>query len=1260
MRRILVVCIAASFFAACASGPRAPLESLEEAQVSVAKGSDDGRTLALAGWHAWMVRGNAVEAQALADRARLNAPKDPWGWFLGAELASRNLDSRAEAQLWMGAIEAAPKHLLAPIAASRLGRLMGNDPALDEQLEGRAQRLLADGVPGELSARLRGLVRKARGNRGAAAVAEAAAESGILTAASVAGPFSEWHHLSFTTPFAPETAGTIPPSFQDFRGAPLALRPFSMPGGWLSLRSEAPEGDVYYALAVAEVPEGGRYVARLATSSTTSATLFVDGIEAASRDAHTESAVSTAAALEIPKGRHLVVLKWVRGQGAGDVLASLAPADGGPSRIRFRQAVPGDTLGRGVRLVEDESLRLATHPRALATALEREAGLVGAYAAALDALDRDRDEARRLIESALSHAPGAPPLLVRKAELIERDASLPSRIAAARGAAAWEAVLSGDPDHPQALVGAASLLLDAGRNDDASAKLDRAAELSPRSGSIALGRARLAAARGFEARAQTLAAEAASLGETCRGVKLAFDLARRQDAVHSMDQAAESLAFCRGGSRALASLLADRGEGEEALRLARGQLELDPQSITAAFRVADLLVASGQPLEAAAVLLEQEAFWPRNGLLPRRRAELLERGGDVAGARAARELSLSLSGGDLILRRMLAFEEGGDVLADVSRDGLALIRDFMKRPSTFDSPAVILLDFGGVEARADGSYVEKVHVVARILDKRGIDELGEVNLPHGAEVIHLRTIKPNGRILLPEAIAGKDSISLPGLQVGDFVEYEYLVGYQARGPELPGWSPAAFYFRSAGMPMLESVYVVRAEKAAGLEMDVHNGMEGVQVVEDGDWLTATFRRTDVPALVPEPQAPSRKESIPWVRVGAGADESRIFPYFADSLAPKVRRSLEVRDWAREAAAGQKDALGKIRAVYDRAMVDIEGNDRSFRSGASHVLASRRGNRLPLIKAALDDLGIEARFAAIRTFEQDPAPYRFPEPNRFGYMALAVRVDKNAPWIWLDPGVRGMPFGELIPAAQGVTAWILPEPGENRSWRVTTPEGRADGRGREVELRVALAADGELSGTGVERYLGYDAAVALESLEQMDDERRRQVVESSLSRNFRGLTLEELEVVPQVGAVELRYRFRVPGYGRAIGADRMLVDLDFFSANLGRRYLARGSRETALLISQPERTAARVELVLPEGLHVEHGIEAAREHGPFGDYRRAVAVGDHTVGIEETMELSRGRIAPEAYPQFASWAAAVDRAQAMELVLVRTGDRKSVV
>src|SRR5690606_2031859 len=218
-----------------------------------------------------------------------------------------------------------------------------------------------------------------------------------------------------------------------------------------------------------------------------------------------------------------------------------------------------------------------------------------------------------------------------------------AKIAAARAATDWEAVLAKDPAHGRALLAGANLLAEAGRHDDALARLAEVEQAAPGSAAPLLARARVALGRGFEAEALAAARTLASGGsDRCAGWSLLLDIARRTDAARDADAAIEGLASCGGGRSRLVAHRTGRGAIAEAIPLARALLEEDPQDTGAALRLADLLVGAGKAEEAVQILERQEAFWPRNAWLPRRRAEILERMGDAEGARAARERSLAL------------------------------------------------------------------------------------------------------------------------------------------------------------------------------------------------------------------------------------------------------------------------------------------------------------------------------------------------------------------------------------------------------------------------------------------------------------------------------------------------------------------------------------------------------------------------------------------------------------------------------------------
>src|SRR5262249_2740226 len=154
------------------------------------------------------------------------------------------------------------------------------------------------------------------------------------------------------------------------------------------------------------------------------------------------------------------------------------------------------------------------------------------------------------------------------------------------------------------------------------------------------------------------------------------DLARRDDAIADADDAALRFAHCTDGRGRLAAHLADRGKDEAAVALARELFAEAPTDPGAAARLADRLLAQGKAGEAAALFGSLETLWPRTASLALRRAELLARAGDAAGADRERERAMGLDGGDVGLRRAMAYRKGTDVLSDQHRDAIKLIHDF--------------------------------------------------------------------------------------------------------------------------------------------------------------------------------------------------------------------------------------------------------------------------------------------------------------------------------------------------------------------------------------------------------------------------------------------------------------------------------------------------------------------------------------------------------------------------------------------------------
>jgi hypothetical protein len=575
------------------------------------------------------------------------------------------------------------------------------------------------------------------------------------------------------------------------------------------------------------------------------------------------------------------------------------------------------------------------------------------------------------------------------------------------------------------------------------------------------------------------------------------------------------------------------------------------------------------------------------------------------------------------------------------------------RPAT---SSVLVLDAAAVEAHPDGAHTERVHQVFHVLDTKGVERHGEVEIPPGAAVLRLTTWKKDGRVREAEDHGGdKRTLSAAGLEPGDYLEVEWLRGRPARGSAVPGWTADAFYFRSEDTPFFRSTYAVAAPRGT-LVVDAHQ-MPTPAVVEERGRDVTRHEARQVPALVPEPSDPPMAEFLPWMQVGAGAGLEAAALAAADGFVARVRPSREVAALAASVArpqgsAGAPTGEALVRAAYEQVMDRVEGGG-SLGDQASHVLSRGRGNRTLLLLAVLDALGVPARLALVRPFQADAAVHRFPRLDL--YAQPVVRAEVEGRVLWLDPTLRWNPFGTLAQSARDAEAIVLPRPGEPLRLERTPPDGGGDGH--DVDLRVTLNAFGDAVVEGTERFSGHDGAATKVALESVDARQRRQVVEQGLSRSFRALQLEEVSFEGERrrdAPLVIRYRARVPGFAGVAGG-RMAIEAVPYPARLSARLAQLAARETPLLIPSGERAAMRVVVVPAEGAVPAAGPR--REvAGTLGSYQRVERVEGGALVREDRLEVRRGRVSPQAYPALVRFAAEVDEAQSSPMDAGPAGER----
>jgi hypothetical protein len=1191
---------------------------------------------------ALVVRNDAAAARAGVSRALARRGEDPWAHLGAALLARRALDAAAEVRHLVAASDAAPAGPLALLALRRLSELAEESPARAADIEAGLGPLEDAGRFAGLAAYRARIARvtaaEVRGDHPRAAVLRRA--NGAVTAWTCSGPWGRHHALELDAPFPPEE-GALP----DAAPAPAGLPPrpnraLAAPDGTVTLEGEPPGEDVFYLAADVTLARGGRYLLTVGTS--VSARVSIDGSTVHERrDFAGNPSTLTHLPVELAPGPHRVLVKLTRGASPRSGLhLALSREDGAASDAEIAAARPG---APPAALAPPRAGTPVGGPRALAAALEPEAGFaLASLLAARDATQVDREGAKALLSQAVARVPASAPLRIARAAALQDDVTLDDQVGRARAEADLREALRRDPANAEARVLLAELLRRSERLDDADAALAGLEPAAAGRGAALEALGRVAEARGLAERAEALAAQALAESGRCGAADLAYALAGRRRAVADEDSRVRAVAACRDGAMRLAEHLRRRGDPRGAAEALEPVVAARPWSIEPALSRAGALVAAGDSTAAAKALAELQAVWPRSPRVAKKLADVRELAGDAAGARALRERALLLDGADLALRRALALEDGREVLDGAAEDGRAAMSAYEKARLRGATSAAMVLDAAAIELHPGGVATERTHQVIQVLDQQGVEEFGEVTIPHGADVLLLRTVKPDGRTVEPErAGASKGSVSLTGLEPGDYVEVEHLRAVRGLGG---AYVADPFYFQVGGVPLFRSSYVVTAPEGLGLGVDAH-GMPAPEVKREAGRELVRSLRTEVPAFVPEPGAVPMQEYLPFVQVGAGAERAAVQRGLGDAALERTKPTEELRALAAEIRdeAGRGAAPAALaRAAYARVARTILGSGSALGEDASAVLSRGRGSRLIVLKALLTELGLRTRIALARPFSAEAVAYRFPNPGEFTHPLL--RVEAGTETFWLDPSLRLSPFGAIPSSVVDVDAMVLPEPGDALEV-VRTPERALVPEAREVSVRIALEPDGGGEVAGTDRYSGVMAAAAKAGLEKLDASERRQAVEAMLSRTFGGFAVEEVTIGGEddpAAPLEIRWRGTVPGLARAADGG-VVVDAPVFPARLASRYVQIAQRRTALLLPTPERGVARVEIVAPEGF-TARAAAARKVETPFGTFARTERADGRTLVREDRLEVARGRIAPGQYRDFASFAAAVDAIQ----------------
>lgn len=1162
--------------------------------------------------------GEIDRARPAIERALAMTPDDPVLHFLSAiEHEQRGRMAEAfEAEL--AAIERARTspspygpaiaEVLVGYAGSRENDVRDHRARLEE-----AMRRLVDepghvGMPAHVASAWM-LARLAQRRGDADAGTAAAQRAGCIQAARVAGPFGSTPMIAFDHPVPAEGRGPLAERYElgAERGeAPTRELTNKLCGFNLGeeLDDELRGPGTWVLEASVEVTEAGPHVLLVRTPNTFRA--HVDGERVAQIDRRTEMGPDQVyVPVTLSAGRHeieiviaarhpnpFVSLAVARRTDAYDATRGAALPEGDDAVGRLLSVLlarrRGDPVGARERLRE-----LASGD-ATATVRITQADVTLGDPFLPD--EQGQDQARRLLERAARLDPEAwyPQYKAAHWEQGAREAMAMLREVADRF-----------PQIASLQLEMAEQLVERGRTAEADAYIARAREHVPTS-------------------CEVLSAELASMRR--RG--------RREEADGRIDE----LLACDARSGARLALLRRQRRWDEAAReLDRLAPLLEPEAVRNA-RISHA-VATGD--DATVRRLREEIAHDNDRTFdehyPLARVDDLLAGGQHAAAMRALgeaiERTPTRAGGLRRVRRALG---GEDPFYRYRMDGAEAIRAFEASGRRYeDASHVLVLDYMAVRLHEDGSSEELVHQIYRVQSEEAIEQLGQLSLP--GYVLTLRSIKPDGRRLEPDAIAGIDHIEMPSLAVGDYVEYEFVRG-NGPGPE-GSYRSTGWVFQSFGYPFDLSRLVLIAPEDLPVVLEPRGPVPEPVETRDGDLRVLTWTVEESRPLVREPRSATSPERIPHLDFGVRAGWGPYFDRIVDGLMDSDPRDPAVERLVREILGDQRDAPVEARArrLHRWVLENIE--DGGSRGPAALQIVARAGSRNRVLRYLLEMAGIEARLVLARGLGER-APGALYREDVYPAALVMLRRDDGPP-IFTSASERGIPFGYVGPALRGQEAVVL-EPGH----AVVTIGDQGSSDLRDIRADITLAADGSARIAVEERFHGAGSVVWRQNLEQIPDaELHRRFEEGYIVPSFGEGRLVSLSVEGRDdpdAPVVLRYVADVATVGRNAPGAHLVAPL--FTSGLSRMFASLPARETTETV-MGTHTRLTLRLRGPGRASAASG-ELAGPHGARASQRARVE-GDALI-VEREVWMPPMLVEPADYPAFVRFCMGVDRMEAQEI------------
>ena len=591
------------------------------------------------------------------------------------------------------------------------------------------------------------------------------------------------------------------------------------------------------------------------------------------------------------------------------------------------------------------------------------------------------------------------------------------------------------------------------------------------------------------------------------------------------------------------------------------------------------------------------------------------------------------------LEAALDLVEGATELAPYRIATDSVIREFERANADLRGTAARVLDYSALWIHNDGSSRLLEHEIVRVQSSEAIGDMAEQPLRAGT-FLKLRVIKQDGRVLEPEVVAGKPTVTMPHLEVGDYIETERIESSPGDGRHGLHYVGPRWFFREENVAYARSEFVVVAPSDKTLQVETKNDVPAPVVTEGGGLTVRRWRVDRSPAAPVEPFGAPITEFLPSVQIGWGVSLDATLRALADSaddltpIDPRVRKIAEriVEPLPRTARAA------RARKLYHWITANVEeGNETDGR----RVVVSKNGNLWRGYLVLCRSLGIQADYAVVQNRLTLAPTGPFSSSMQYTQPLLRVRGEKGD--LWLTLGSKHAPFGYVPGEVRGMPGVVFL--GDRVEKMVTPSAGTLDSAA--TDGKAKLLPDGSALVDLVQTFQGKYATGLRTVLAQLPERQIHDAIEGRLlGAALRGVELLEYHVegVNDPDApIRIVTRSRARSFAAPVGAT-LMISPPGFTPRLAQ-FATLPTRQTPLLIVESVSQDVHLTVELPPGASVQTVVKPSK----LANGERHVDVNDSVQGqtlvFERHVTLPAGRIQPGEYAAFLEFTRQADDALA---------------